>query len=64
VFFGVLAGLVVVYIVLADTAKTWFFRAAAARSAPRPARPPHEHRRMWRMLARWRHPHQAMGALR
>jgi P-type Mg2+ transporter len=65
VFFRVLAGLVVVYIVLVDAAKTWFFRAAAVRAvALRPARPPHEHRRMWRMLARWRHPHGAIETLR
>lgn len=64
VFFSVLAGLVVGYIVLVDAAKTWFFRAAAARVAHRPARPSHEHRRMWRMLARWRHPHEAIETLR
>ena len=64
VFFRVLAGLVVVYVLLVDAAKTWFFRAAAAGVAQRPARPPHELRRMWRMLARWRHPHEAIETLR
>jgi len=52
-FFGVLAGLVVVYVVLVDGAKTWFFREVAARPTAGPERPEREHRRIHRMLARW-----------
>jgi Mg2+-importing ATPase len=56
-FFGVIAILVVVYIVLVDATKTWFFRVAASRPTTRADRPPHDHRRTGRMLVRWRrHP--------
>jgi Mg2+-importing ATPase len=51
-FFGVIAILVVIYIVLVDATKTWFFRAAASRSTTGADRRPHAHRRAARMLAR------------
>ena len=53
VFFGVIAILVVVYIVLVDATKTWFFRAVASRSTTREDRsPPYAGRRAARMLVR------------
>jgi Mg2+-importing ATPase len=53
VFFGVIAILVVVYIVLVDATKTWFFRAVASRSMTREnGSPPHADRRATRMLVR------------
>jgi len=55
-FFGVLAVLVVVYIVLVDAAKTWFFRTVASRRPTTPGTSPPEHRRLARMVARWRQP--------
>jgi P-type Mg2+ transporter len=53
-FFGVLAGLVLVYIFLVEFAKTRFFRAAASGPKKRPEGPSREHRRLVRVLARWR----------
>jgi len=55
-FFGVLAGLVVVYVVLVDGTKTWFFREVAARPSAGPKPPEREHRRLHRTLARWHRP--------
>ncbi|HLJ62080.1 MAG TPA: magnesium-translocating P-type ATPase [bacterium] len=62
-FFGVLAGLMIVYIVLVDAAKTWFFRTIEPRPTTGPVAPPREHRRVRRVLARWRHPYRAVGII-
>ena len=50
-FFGVLAGLVVVYLILVETAKTRFFRLVSR--PKKPQRSSREHRRLVRVLARW-----------
>jgi Mg2+-importing ATPase len=52
-FFGVIAILVVVYIVLVDATKTWFFRAAASRSTAGADHSSRQaHRRAARMVVR------------
>jgi Mg2+-importing ATPase len=51
-FFGVIAILVIVYIVLVDATKRWFFRAASRSTTGEDLAPPRTRRRAARMLVR------------
>jgi magnesium-transporting ATPase (P-type) len=55
-FFGVLTGLMLVYILLIEFAKTRLFRAAASGPKKRPEGPSRGHRRLVRVLAHWPQP--------